>query len=440
MHRQATASSASRSDLSAEKLALCVISEEGAMPLDQLARFLAADRSQAEALVDEFTAKRFVRQKVFFEGDAPWVWLTRKGASKAGTGLAHRGYPPDHAYLNHRRAVNEVRLWLERREPAGSWTSESALEGRRPRGSQIPDGVFEVDRERHAIEVELSSKTRRAYRHVLNELSERYDAIVYFCSPATLRLLEQLQQEGSWPKLVVRPVPGFKKPGRRQRLNVIREPSSEEKVSLRLLTEQGAVRVDQLARFLSCDEAATLNFVAQLEKANFVTRYSFLKDEPAWVGLTWIGNRLADTPLDWFRPRLGGVKEWHGLNEIRLHISSRAPDAKWISRRSLRAIYGRSAKVPGAEIQFGGQRYAANLRLTPNNGATLVARTDLHNAKYDAVIFFCATPRARLFMERLLERYRWSKVVIRDLPRPESFLHFARPVDEVVGALLDNDR
>jgi hypothetical protein len=131
------------------------------------ARFIETTVSAATLLVQELAAERCVRTEIFFDGDSPWVWLTRKGAIAARTGHSHRVYPPYHATLRHRREANEVRLHLEKLEPLGRWISETAIQGKRPRGAQIPDALFEVGGERHAIEVELSPKTKRHYRSLL---------------------------------------------------------------------------------------------------------------------------------------------------------------------------------------------------------------------------------------------------------------------------------
>ncbi len=206
---------------------------------------------------------------------------------------------------------------------------------------------------------------------------------------------------------------------------------------MRLISEQGAVRLDQLARFLDCNPEAIEELAARLCAGNFATRHAFLAGEPQWIALTWVGNRLADTPLDWFRPRPGGVRHWLALNELRLYIRQCSPNAEWLSRRLLLKTHGRTAKVPGAEVRLGGKRFAINYRLTPNNGGTLVPRADLQNDAYDAVIFFCATPRTRLFMERLQRQHRWSKVAVRDMPDPELIASESREVKRLVDSLLE---
>jgi hypothetical protein len=417
--------------------ALRVISEQAAVPLDQLARFLHTDLSDAEHLVEQLRDERCAKTEVFFDNDSPWVWLTRKGASAAGTGLAHRTYPPYHATLNHRRAVNQVRLHLEEREPDGRWISETQLGARRPPGAQIPDALFEVAGERHAIEVELSVKTKRHYRQLLADNCARYHAVIYFCAPAPGRQLRRLQGESNWPNLIVRDLPGScGAPGRSRRREARREPSADELPTLRLIAEQGAIRIDQLARFLDTDPDQSEQVVDALVDANFASRQRCLAGEPDWISLTWVGNRLANTPLDFFRAGSGGVKQWHALNELRLYFAARAPEARWVSRRLLLSEYGKGTRVPGAEVRFDGKCFAINFRLTASNAATIVPRTDLQNDAYDAVVFFCMTPRSRLFMDRLQDQHRWSKVVIREMPKPGAYAPERRPAEVLVDSLL----
>jgi hypothetical protein len=416
--------------------ALRFISEQAAVPIDQLARFIKATLPATASLVEELAAERCVRTEIYFDGDLPWVWLTRKGASAAQTGHSYRVYPPYHATLRHRREINEVRLHLEKLEPKGRWTSETAIQGRRPKGARIPDGLFEVGGERHAIEVELSPKTKRQYRILLAENSARYDAVVYFCAPQTGRKLRRLKETENWPKLIVRDLPGYApRVDRRPRREAKRDPEPEEIGILRLIAEQGTIRIDQLARFLDCGSEIA-QIIETLSRANYLTRERCLAGEPDWIALTWVGNRLSGTSLECFKPGIGGVHQRHALNELRLYLAARSPDARWISRRVLQKTHGKYAKVPHAEVRLGGNRYAINVRLTASNAPTLVPRTDLQNDAYDAVAFFCVVPRARLFMERLQETHRWSKVVIRDMPKLDSYRSAPREAEQLVSALL----
>ena len=109
--------------------------------------------------------------------------------------------------LAHRRAVNEVRLHLAERAPRGRWLSEREVFKRRDPNDHLPDAVFEIDSERHAIEAELSHKGRHEIRQILAQHSNRYDAVIYFCGPSTHGMMERVRAEGRWPKLIVRRLP-----------------------------------------------------------------------------------------------------------------------------------------------------------------------------------------------------------------------------------------
>lgn len=434
-----------RSKLALDALAqraLRFISEQASVRIDQLDRYLGLGSARTEELVQKLEAVPLMLSKVFFDDEPRWLWLNRRGAALTDTGLAHRSYPPDLIHLKHRYAVNEVRLHLEDLEPQGKWLSETIIQGRRPKGAQIPDGVFEVAGERHAIEVELSPKAKRNLRYVLAENSDRYDAVVYFCGFQTIRLLREQRETGEWPKLLVRELPGKLKerPPRKHRREAKREPTTQEASFLRLIAEQGAVRIDQFGRFLSADPADIDELVTRLIEANFVKLEPGLKNEPDWLSLTWVGTRLSGTSLDYFRPGIGLIREWFAMNELRLFFAARAPTATWTSRRLLKKERGKNdAPVPHALVEIDAKRVGINLRQSACNAATLVPRTDLQSLDYDALLFFCTTPRARLFMERLQGEHRWGKVVIRDMPKPENFTRQPSAAEQLVDAILNTE-
>src|SRR4029077_12134334 len=105
------------------------------------------------------------------------------------------------------RAITEIRLFLSKRAPQGVWKSERAIHGVPGTADHVPDAVFEIDGERHPIEVELSRKSPREVARILDRHSRRYDAVIYFCGPRTYGVMERIQAEGRCPKLRVRPVP-----------------------------------------------------------------------------------------------------------------------------------------------------------------------------------------------------------------------------------------
>ncbi len=182
---------------------LRLISEQFAIQVDQLARFL--DRSESETLghVEELRACAFVEVGQFAVDESPWVWLRVRGAKLLGT-VAASARAPATKSLAHRRAINEIRLELGDRAPRGRWIPERRLRAERCQDEFIPDAVFEINGERHAIEVELNRKPRSKLRQIVAQHSRRYDAVVYFCSPRTGPLLAWLSATAEFPKLVVR--------------------------------------------------------------------------------------------------------------------------------------------------------------------------------------------------------------------------------------------
>ncbi len=203
MHAQPKASHATGQERREEALRL--LSEQAAIPLDQLARLLGIPLEGAVRTAQRLDEAGLAESRRFLVRDYPWLWPSRRGARLAGTGFPYT--VPDVALLAHRRAINEVRLHLAGRAPQGRWVCERAVLRRRDPEDHLPDAVFEIDGERHAIEAELTSKRDREIHRIVAEHSNRYDAVLYFCGPLPYNLLKRVQAEGRWPKLVVRRVP-----------------------------------------------------------------------------------------------------------------------------------------------------------------------------------------------------------------------------------------
>ena len=185
--------------------ALRLLSEQVAVPLDQLARLLDVSMERAVRTVQQLEAAGCLEHRRFLIAEGPWFWLSHRGVAARRNRLSLSG--PDVASLAHRRALNEIRIYLSERAPEGRWLCERMVYRRRDPNDHLPDALFEIDGERHAIEAELSRKSDREIRQILTELSDRYDAALYFCGPLTYRMMKRLSAEGRWPKLVVRRLP-----------------------------------------------------------------------------------------------------------------------------------------------------------------------------------------------------------------------------------------
>ena len=109
--------------------------------------------------------------------------------------------------LAHVAAVNDVRLHVQARSPESEWVPERLLARERRAGEHLADAVVITEERRVAIEVELTVKSRRRVTEILDELTGRFDAVLYFCAPGPHRLLTQLEESGRWPALGVRELP-----------------------------------------------------------------------------------------------------------------------------------------------------------------------------------------------------------------------------------------
>jgi transposase/DNA-binding MarR family transcriptional regulator len=437
----------------AERVALlALIAEQVAIPLDQLARFLAVDLAGVKTIVSRLVKAGYLEQRCFLAGGPPWVWLTHKGAAASETDFAAR--VPTVRLLTHRRAVNEVRLYLRQHAPRGRWVCERTVARRIDPDIPLPDALLEIDGERHAIEVELNRKPRSALRVIVASHSNRYDAVLYFCSPQTRPLLDELRERYDWPKLSVGDVPGMEQflATRTRGFGLpLREPARSPRVRwghrrkqarlsqpwqrgvLVLLAEQGAIPLDQLSRFLDYEPKATDQLAKRLVTAKLAKRESLLANEADWVWLTEGGNRLSEVGFKTYLPTPGGLARLRAINEIRLHIATRVPQADWLGWRALRRELSGFGQIPKAVVEVDGERHAIEAELTRKMGKDAIEMVEHRSARYDAVVCFC-TPKIRRFYEGLAAKNYWPKLVIYPLPTPPS--EVAAPSSPVVSSAV----
>ncbi len=203
-------------------------------------------------------------------------------------------------------------------------------------------------------------------------------------------------------------------PGARRR-PVLRRPEPWEFELLRLLAEQQGIPFDQLARFIGCEQEQAARVAKHLFKAGFADYGRYLHDEPHWLWLTQRGVRLSGTDLHHRLPKVGAMARMRAVNEVRLHITARAPKARWVCGRSIVREQGLRGYRPNAVVEIGRERHAILVRLRPQSEERDRAILETHMARYDAVIAFCEkAPRRRL--ERLAAEHHWPKLVVRHIP------------------------
>lgn len=203
-------------------------------------------------------------------------------------------------------------------------------------------------------------------------------------------------------------------PGARRR-PVLRRPEPWEFELLRLIAEQGAIPFDQLARFLGCEDDQAARLARHLSKSGFADYGRFLHDEPHWIWLTGRGVRLSATGLHHQAPKVGAMARMRAVNEVRLHIAGRAPEARWICGRSIVREQGIHGYRPNAVVEIGRERHAIVVRLRTQAEERERAIIETHMARYDAVIAFCA-PASRRRLERMAAKRHWPKLIVRNIP------------------------
>lgn len=185
--------------------ALAWVGEQYAARVDQLEVLMGCGPRTVQRTVARLRGAGFVSVRRVLVGEPAWVIPTSSGLRACGS--SYGVWAPTIGLLSHMAAVNDVRLHIQARSPGSEWLCERALARDRTGREHLPDGVALVDGQRVAIEVELTIKSRKRVTSILDELTGRYDAVVYFCAPGPHRLLSEFADTGRWPTLGIRELP-----------------------------------------------------------------------------------------------------------------------------------------------------------------------------------------------------------------------------------------
>jgi hypothetical protein len=181
------------------------LSEQYGARTDQLETLLGCGPRTVQRTVARLRAAGLVTARRLLVGEAAWV--TPTGAGLRAAGFNFGVWRPRLGLLTHVAAVNDVRLLVQARSPESEWMCERLLARERESGEHLVDALVRVGGQRVAIEVELTVKSRRRVTAILDELTSRFDTVLYFCAPAPHRLLSELAESGRWPTLGVRELP-----------------------------------------------------------------------------------------------------------------------------------------------------------------------------------------------------------------------------------------
>jgi DNA-binding transcriptional ArsR family regulator len=181
------------------------LAEQYAGRTDHLQVLLDAGPRTVQRTLARLRKAGLIRTQRVLVGEPAWVLPTAAGMTACNSGFGI--WRPRIGLLNHVAAVNDVRLHVQGRAPATEWIPERVLARDRLAGEHLPDGVAITDGRKVAIEVELTLKSRRRINAILDDLTTRYDAVLYFCAPSTHRQLTELAGTSRCPTLGVRQLP-----------------------------------------------------------------------------------------------------------------------------------------------------------------------------------------------------------------------------------------
>jgi hypothetical protein len=108
-----------------------------------------------------------------------------------------------------------VRLRIQACSPESECVCERVLarEKQTPQ-EHLADAVVLLDARRIAVEVELTVKSRHCTSVIVDELTRRYDVVLYYCAPGPHRLIAELSADGAWPSLGLRQLPARRRASR----------------------------------------------------------------------------------------------------------------------------------------------------------------------------------------------------------------------------------
>lgn len=414
--------------------ALRLVSEQRAMPLDQLQEFLGLSIERVQEITWTLCLAGLLERRSFLVREEPWVWLSGIGRQFLGLGQEPFVFGVGVSQLEHFRAVNEVRFKVEQKSD-GRWLEpKEAAKLTGGRAAFRPDGVLLVGEELHAFKVELTPKSMARLSEIIDAQCKRFDYVVYVCSPTVRRLLDRLPDVLSHENLMLGELPkettryltdpkfrldGDEDPKGRQ---IISDPDDQEYLAINLLVEQGAIPLDQLARFWQCDIEEAKLFVDQLYEEAYVLRAEPLVDEPMWV---WVSNAAArkycKLALDVPPPRLGGLEVLRANNEARLRMIEKmagSPDlakARWIGRRELMNVYEAHMVLPSAVFRVGKELHAVEIEFGSIMKDRCVKLYGERSEEFQTVTVFCR-PQVRESLEDLVEEQGWENVDVEELP------------------------
>lgn len=408
-----TSSEPSETDLAL----LRVLAEQQAAPIDQLARLLGTKLSALRSRAKRLEREGWLVSDSFSTDEYSWLRPTSRSARRLG--MPYRRRPLSLRSLNHHRGMIEARIELSQEFPGGRWLSESSILRRDRCKDNLPDGEYEYNGSRWAIEAELSWKSIPWVRAHVEGLLQRYDKVIYFCSDRVLRHMAAVQAGFPADRLEARQakMSTWLAPARPHAVSSDHRVTPRERKLLRLIVEEGAVAIDQLAQL--CDDELTLmrRQLAKLERHGLLERGFRFAGSPGWVWCTARGTRVSGAdlvPIGMVGP--SRLHRRRALMSVRLALTGSGRQGRWLTRRMLSQGIKRGIRIEMAVFERSDRRFAVMALVErPGHVCQTVGSVERLAGEYDGVWLYCS-PESRPWAERQLLSKGWKNVEIKDLP------------------------
>lgn len=189
---------------------------------------------------------------------------------------------------------------------------------------------------------------------------------------------------------------------------------------LRIVGEQYAVTLPQLARMMDCSEHAARWLRTRWQHAGWARGRAMLVGEPVFVWLTRRGHGIAGIDYAVWRPNAGMLAHIAAVTDVRLDVTRRHPGAQWVSERELHREVasepgGRQRHRPDGLAVLDGREVAVEVELTLKRRGRIESIMRELVARYGSVSYFAA-PTPRRTLEQLAAEVGGGRVQVLGLP------------------------
>jgi hypothetical protein len=182
------------------------LAEQCAARTDQVEALTGSGQRTVQRTLARLRSQELIHMRRILADEPAWVTPTARGLRACGSPFGV--WKPRLDLIRHVAAVNDVRIHVQQRDHLAEWVCERQLaKDRAGQAEHLPDAIVIIEGRRVAIEVELTVKSRRRIEAIITELVARYDAVLYYCTPASQRVVRTLADGGRWPALAIRELP-----------------------------------------------------------------------------------------------------------------------------------------------------------------------------------------------------------------------------------------